>query len=136
MTQLSVFLLAADAVYLIALGSNAGRAISAFGCLVAVCLLVLPRVSRRFASMSEHDLPDVRRSTHAIVAALFVLPALTRFSEPVVVAFVRLDARMMIVVAWLITTCILIARSRAQRAHEDDQRSGDRSLPVTTVLFI
>jgi hypothetical protein len=132
--RLPAILLAVHLLYLIILPSLAARAVSAIGCLISLTLYVGPMVSSRFAARVRSEMSTIDRRRSLLALGLFVLPLVSFVVQPTF-AFLRLDARALLIVAWL-GLCSLLASAEVEAAHATVTRAHRRRLPVLTQLLI
>jgi hypothetical protein len=131
--QILALLLVAHIIYLVALPTLTGRAAGAFGALVSLILLIGPLVSRQFMSAMDTEFPPSVRMSPLLAVVLAALPAVSLVWEPTI-SFWKIDGRALIVVAWLLTLCWLIGRTRAERSPAAD--TGHQFVSLLFLLFI
>lgn len=118
--------------------TRGARVVSGLGALLALTLLACARFSGRGSESSWRALPDLERvRTRTITALLapFILPLLSPWLSPQV-AFLRVDGRVLLALAWLVlvVSCSALARRRPSPAREPSALFP--GLPLLTGLFM
>lgn len=127
-------LLAVHLLYLIILPSLAAKAVSAIGCVITLTLCVGPMVSSRFAERVKSELSTIDRGNSLPVLASFALPLASFVIQPKV-AFLHLDARASLIVAWL-GLCWLLAAGETKTPQATVTPARRRRLSGLTQLLI
>jgi hypothetical protein len=131
---LPALLLAAHLVYLLFIPSLLSRAVSAIGCLVSLALVFVPLISPAFGDRARTELRVVRGWRLLPPLVCFALPLLSFIGHPTL-AFMRLDAAALLVIAWLTAlSWVLLAQHAAPGSFP--HQSPSPHLPVVTQLFV
>jgi len=125
-------LLAAHLLYFLFLPSLAAKAVSALGCVITLALTLGPVMSRRVAAGVRSELGAIGGRRALPLIAVFGLPLLSSIVQPSV-TFWRLDARAMLIIAWLAALSCLLFLHRTEAPRSVAVRG---RLPVLTQLFI
>ncbi len=128
------FLLAANLAYFVAVHSTAGRVVGAIGTLVALVLLFVARVPPA-ARRLQHELPGPRSAAFLGSVLAFAVPALGTLHARRL-AFLTVDAGLLLILAWLATLSLFVAAAHARQSTACARGTLVRRLPLLTSLFI
>lgn len=101
-------------LYAVILPSRGAKAVALAGVIVSAAWW-LASLSRRCAALIEHELALVDSRRAAIAAAAFALPLISLAFQPAI-AFVRIDGRALLIVAWLVALWTIIGAPHAAPA--------------------
>lgn len=132
MASTPAFLLAINLAYFLAVLGSGGKAVSAAGALVALGLLIAGRTSAG-ARLLERELPPAKSAAFLGTILAFGVPLLGIVRAPAI-AFVEVDTRLLLVLAWLAALSQMLAA--VHRAPSSGRGTLVRRAPVLTVLFV
>ena len=133
--RLAAILLAAHLLYFLFLPSLGAKALSGIGCLVTLALTVASAVSPRFTGRLKGEFGAIGRSSFVVLLAFFGLPLVSLIAQPQV-AFMRIDAGVLVIIAWLGALSSISFLQRTEPPSHVAARTTRARLPLLTQLFI